>query len=170
MIFRFHSNNYSRWHLCSTLPKQTSSQVLQRPWPLSPPHSRQKHHVDLHQPQKLSHPSMYFIIVAGCSEYHFKLILLIDIMILRCRSCKFSCCLILLNVLFSREWVGSETQLEFEASPSTETFSAFGSTLDKEIEWFSKDPSILFDLSEVFQINSQALNQNHPFNSSTSTF
>lgn len=61
---------------------------------------------------------MYFIIIAGCSEYHFKLILLIYIMILRCSSCKFSCCLILLNVLFSREWVGSETQLQSPAGKS----------------------------------------------------
>ena len=57
-----------------------------------------------------------------------------------------------------------------QASPSSGTLTGLGSTLDKEIELLSKDPSILFDLSKVFQVNSQALNLNLPFNSSTSTF
>lgn len=57
-----------------------------------------------------------------------------------------------------------------EGSPSSRTLNGLGSTLDKEIELFSKDPSILFDLSKVFQVNSQALSLNLPFNSSTSTF
>lgn len=84
--------------------------LLQRPLPLSPLHIQQKHHIDLHQPQKLSHPTRCIL--------YFKLILLIYITILRCSSCKFSCCLILLNVLFSREWVGSETQLDSPAGKS----------------------------------------------------
>lgn len=57
-----------------------------------------------------------------------------------------------------------------QANPSSGNLTGTGSTLDKEIELFSKDPSILFDLSQVFQVNSQALNLNLPFNSSTSTF
>lgn len=45
-----------------------------------------------------------------------------------------------------------------------------GSTLNKEIKLFSKGPSVLFDLSEVSQVSSQALNLNLPFSSSTCTF
>lgn len=61
-----------------------------------------------------------------------------------------------------------------QADPSSGTITGPGSTLDKEIELFSKEPSILFDLSEVSQVNSRALNLNLPFSSpsvsSTSTF
>lgn len=57
-----------------------------------------------------------------------------------------------------------------EAGPSSRTLTGLGSTLDNEIELCSKDISILFDLSEVFQVNSQALNLNLPFNPSTSAF
>lgn len=70
-----------------------------------------------------------------------------------------------------RRRISHKTYLpELQASPSPGNLTGLGSTLHKEIELFSKEPSILFDLSKVSQVNSQALNLNLPFNSSTSTF